>query len=213
MDMMESNEAQEPQIDLREYWNIVLKRRWTVLIFFVAAITTVTIFTLRQKKIYEARASMIIELYAPQVLGNVREVYNLGAGSYWSNKEYYETQYKVVTSRTVAQKVVQLLRLEGNKSFLGLDKLPPEEQKRRMEMSVDYVERVRGALDIEPVKDSRMVYVKAKHQDPKWAQRLTNAAVNAYIDYNLQTRRQITLEAAGWLADRAKELKARADET
>ncbi|MBN2497199.1 MAG: polysaccharide biosynthesis tyrosine autokinase [Deltaproteobacteria bacterium] len=213
MDGFDANEGAEPQIDLREYWNIVLKRRWTVLVVFVAAVTLVTIFTLRQKKIYEARASMIIELYAPQVLGNVREVYNLGAGSYWSNKEYYETQYKVVTSRTVAQKVVQLLRIEGNKTFLGIDKLPPEDQKKALDQTVDYVEMVRATLEVEPVKDSRMVFVKARHEDPKWAQRLTNAAVNAYIDYNLQTRRQITLEAAGWLADRAKELKARMDES
>ncbi|MBW2702156.1 MAG: polysaccharide biosynthesis tyrosine autokinase [Deltaproteobacteria bacterium] len=213
MEPFESSVAEEPQIDLREYWNIVLKRRWTVLMFFMAAVTTVTIFTLRQQKIYEARASMIIELYAPQVLGNMREVYNLGAGSYWSNKEYYETQYKVITSRTVAQKIVQLLRLEGNKTFLGIDKMPPEEQKRLMDQSFDYVEMVQGALTVEPVKDSRMVYIKAKHRSPKWAQRLANAAVNAYIDYNLQTRRQITLDAAGWLADRAKELKSRADET
>ena len=115
MEDLQQPQETEPQIDLREYWKIVLKRRWTVMAFFVVAVTLVTIFTLRQKKIYEASASVIIEVDAPQVLGNVREVYNLGAGSYWSNKEYYETQYKVITSRTVAQRVVQLLRLEGNK--------------------------------------------------------------------------------------------------
>ncbi|HSA23355.1 MAG TPA: polysaccharide biosynthesis tyrosine autokinase, partial [Myxococcota bacterium] len=154
-----------------------------------------------------------IELMAPQVLGNVREVYNLGAGSYWSNKEYYETQYKVITSRAVALRVVQLLKLEGNKSFLGIDKLPPEEQKRALEVAPDYVELVRAAISVEPVKDSRMAYVKARHEDPKWSKRLADATVNAYRDYNLQTRREITLEAAGWLADQAKELKVRMEES
>ncbi|HSA23663.1 MAG TPA: Wzz/FepE/Etk N-terminal domain-containing protein [Myxococcota bacterium] len=70
-------EPQEPQIDLREYWNILLKRRWTIVAVFVAAVTLVTIYTLRQKKIYEAKASVIIELMAPQVLGNVREVFQI----------------------------------------------------------------------------------------------------------------------------------------
>jgi capsular exopolysaccharide synthesis family protein len=208
-----SPEPQEPQIDLREYWNILLKRRWTVLAVFVAAVTLAAIFTLRQKKIYEARASVIIELVAPQVLGNVREVYNLGAGSYWSNKEYYETQYKVITSRAVAQRVVQLLKLEGNRGFLELERLSPEEQKLVLDSDLDYPELVRDAISVEPVKDSRMAYIKARHGDPKWAKRLADTVVNAYRDYNLQTRREITLEAAGWLADQAKELKVRMDES
>ncbi len=208
----QTDESQEPQIDLREYWKIVVKRRWTVLAFFLVAVTLVTIFTLRQQKIYEARASVIIEVDAPQVLGNVREVYNLGAGSYWSNKEYYETQYKVITSRTVAQKVVQLLRLEGNKEFLGIAELPADEQAARQEKPIDYVELVRQSLSVEPVKDSRMVFVKARHPSPKWATRLANAAINAYIQHNLQTRRKITEDAAGWLADQALELKHRMED-
>lgn len=206
-------EAAEPSIDLREYWNIVLKRKWTVIAVFLFVVTLVVVYTLRQVKIYEARASMIIEPYAPQVLGNVREVYALGADSYWSNKEYYETQYKVITSRTVSAKIVQQLHLEGNKEFLGIDKLPPEEQKLTLDDPPDYVEMVRGMLEVEPVKDSRTVYVKARHRYPKWAQRLANAAVNAYIEYNQQTRRQVTVEAADWLLSQARELKLRMDES
>ncbi|RLB58911.1 MAG: capsular biosynthesis protein [Deltaproteobacteria bacterium] len=205
-------EGQEPQIDLRDYWNVVIKRRWTVLFFFVVVVTLVTIYTLRQTKIYEAKASVIIEPYAPQVLGNVREVYNLGAGSYWSNKEYYETQYQVITSRAVAQKVVQTLRLEGNKEFLGIDKLPPEQQQRYLEEPIDYVEKVRSMLEVEPVKDSRTAYIKARHRYPKWAQRLANSAVNAYIEYNRQVRRQVSQDAAGWLASQAAELKTRMED-
>jgi succinoglycan biosynthesis transport protein ExoP len=110
-------EVQEAQIDLRDYWKVVLKRRWTVIAFFVIAVTLVTIFTLRQTKIYEAYASVIIEPYAPQVLGNVREVYNLGAGSYWSNKEYYETQYNVITSRTVARRWCNCCAWRATRSF------------------------------------------------------------------------------------------------
>jgi capsular exopolysaccharide synthesis family protein len=206
-------EVQEAQIDLRDYWRVVIKRRWTVVAFFVIAVTMVTIFTLRQTKIYEARASVIIEPYAPQVLGNVREVYNMGAGSYWSNKEYYETQYNVFTSRTVAQKVVQLLRLEGNKEFLGIDTLPPEDQKLVLEEPIDYPKMVRGMLEVEPVKDSRTAYIKARHRYPQWTQRLANAAVNAYIDYNRQTRQKVTRDAAGWLGTQANELKGLMNES
>jgi capsular exopolysaccharide synthesis family protein len=208
-EMLHQNQEEEPQIDLREYWRIAIKRRWTILAVAVVALTLVTIFTLRQQKVYEAKASVIIEIDAPQVLGNVREVYNLGAGSYWSNKEYYETQYKVITSRTISQMVVNQLRLEKNYEFLGLDKLSPEEQAEALKEPLDVVDMVRSSLSAEPVKDSRMVIVKAEHTSPKWAKRLANTTVNAYITYNLQTRRKITEDAAGWLSDQAQELKLR----
>ncbi len=206
-------ELQDSQIDLREYWNVIIKRRWTVMAFFLVVVTLVTVFTMRQTKIYQARASVVIEPYAPQVLGNVREVYNLGAGSYWSNREYYETQYHIITSHTVAQKTVQLLRLEGNKEFLGIDKLSPEEQKRILEEPIDYAEMVRGMLDVEPVKDSRTAYIKVSHRYPKWAQRLANAAVNAYIDHSSQVHRQVTQDAASWLTSQAADLKIKMEES
>ncbi|MBW1872153.1 MAG: GumC family protein, partial [Deltaproteobacteria bacterium] len=208
----QQHEVQESQIDLRDYWNVVLKRRWTVVAFFIIIVTLVTIFTIRQTKIYEAKASVVIEPYAPQVLGNVREVYNMGAGSYWSNKEYYETQYHIISSRSGSQKVVQLLRLEGNKEFLGIDKLTLEDQKLFLDEPIDYAEIVQGMLSVEPVKDSRTANIKVRHQYPKWAQRIANAVVNAYIDYNRQVRRQVTQDAAGWLAGQANDLKKRMEE-
>ncbi len=212
-------ESVEAQVDLRDYWNVIVKRRWTVVAFLVVTITLVTIFTLRQTKIYEAKASVIIEPYAPQVLGDVREVYNLGAGSYWSNKEYYETQYNIITSRAVAQKVVSALQIEGNREFLGIDKLQPEDQKKYLEdkeargEKIDYVEEVRKLIKVESVKDSRAAVLKTRHQSPKWAQRLANATVNAYIDHNRQTRQQVTMDAAGWLGTQLNELKARMQES
>jgi capsular exopolysaccharide synthesis family protein len=205
-------EVHEHHIDIRDYWNIIVKRKWTVMAIFCIAVALAAIFTLRQTKIYEAGASIIIEPYAPQVLGNVREVYHLGAGSYWTNKEYYKSQFNIITSYTVAQKVVQILHLEGNKEFLGIDKLPPEQQKLRLEAPIDYAMLVRSKLRVEPIPDSRTAQVFARHRYPKWAQRVANATVNAYIDYNRQIRQKITRDAASWLASKANELKVQMNE-
>ena len=195
------------QIDLREYWKLVLKHRWTVLAFTLVTVTLVTIFTLRQTKIYEASASVIIEPYAPQVLGNVREVYSMGVGSYLNNKEYYETQFNVITSRTIAQEVVGRLGLEGNKEFLGIDRLPIDEQNQVLNKPIDYTEEVREMLEVEQVKDSRATFIKVRHRYPQWAKRLADAIVDVYIDHNRQTRQQVTRDAAGWLGTQVAELK------
>ena len=94
-------------IDLRAYWRVIVRRRWVIASVFAAAVILTLLVTLRQTKIYAATATLIIDLNAPRVLNNkdVQEVVDSGTGGYWYSKEYYETQYKVITSRAVAQRV------------------------------------------------------------------------------------------------------------
>src|SRR5262245_31484763 len=86
-------------LDLRAYWRTIVRRRWLVIPFFVAAVLVTAIVTLRQTKIYDATCTVIIDLVAPRVLDKeVQEVVESGSGGYWYSREYYETQYKVITS-------------------------------------------------------------------------------------------------------------------
>ena len=90
---------EEEPIDLRKYWGILLKRKWIILLVFVLSVGLTAVYTLRQTKIYSAAATIIIDAQMPQILGGeVREAIEMGTGSYWYNKEFYETQYRVIKS-------------------------------------------------------------------------------------------------------------------
>ena len=94
-------------------------------------IGAVAIYTLRQPRIYEVAASVIIDANPPRFLDSqVQEVVETGTGSYWYNKEYYETQYKVIVSRAVSQHVVDKLGLAHDASFLGVDRVKDPEKRR-----------------------------------------------------------------------------------
>ena len=45
-------------------------------------------------------------------------VVDIGAGNYWSNREYHETQYKIIQSMRVALPVVEQLDLQHDASFM-----------------------------------------------------------------------------------------------
>src|SRR6185437_11490346 len=93
-------ESEEFQLDLRQYVDTVLRRRWAVAAFFVVSVTVVTLFTLRQPKIYQATATIVVDSQAPQVLGQqVQDVVDVGSGTSWLSKEYYETQFNIIRSR------------------------------------------------------------------------------------------------------------------
>src|SRR5205823_14555672 len=88
----------------------------------VVTVTVVAFCTFRQQKIYRAEASIVIDLAAPQVLTNMPEVAKVGDGNYWSTKEYFETQYRIIRSRSVSEKVVARLGLDHDDDFLHVPK-------------------------------------------------------------------------------------------
>ncbi|HCF59273.1 MAG TPA: capsular biosynthesis protein, partial [Myxococcales bacterium] len=215
--MMEANGQPNPQpqgqpfdeepIDLRKYWEIVLKRKWTIVAVFLLVVGAVGVYTLRQPKIYSATATLIIDAQMPQVLGGeVREAVEMGTGSYWYNKEFYETQYRVIKSRAITERVVEQLGLGHDLSFLGLDKLPPEKLQEALE-KIDPVFVLQAKLKVEPVKDSRIVQVRIEDRDAERAARLANTIADAYMQANLERRVEGTKDAAEWLQDQLADLK------
>src|SRR2546427_13244296 len=93
-----------PEVDIRTYVEVLLRRRWIAIGTLVAVIAVGALLTMRAPRIYQAKAALVIEPNTPEVLTNVREVYETAPGGWWAAKEYYETQYNVIRSRPVAQK-------------------------------------------------------------------------------------------------------------
>ncbi len=93
--------------------SVLLRRRWVIVGTFVPIFAAVALYTLRQPKVYEASASMIIEVAAPHILDSqVQDVSDSASNGYWWSREYTETQFKVITSRAVAERAVEKLGLD-----------------------------------------------------------------------------------------------------
>jgi len=108
--MMDQNT--EEQINLRDYLYVIQKRRWTVITVFAVIVITVAILTFTATPIYEATARLIIDKENPNVI-SIQEVMSVDA----SGSDYYQTQYKIIESRTVARKVIRRLNLDKSEEF------------------------------------------------------------------------------------------------
>lgn len=105
--------ARASPFNLKHALGVVSRRRWVVVGAFVPIFAAVALYTLRQPKVYEASTSMIIEVAAPHVLDNqFQEVSDSASSGYWWSREYTETQFKVITSRAVAERAVEKLGLD-----------------------------------------------------------------------------------------------------
>jgi polysaccharide biosynthesis transport protein len=199
------------EIDLHAYWRVIVRRRWVIASVFASVVLLTLLFTLRQTKVYAATATLIIDVNAPRVLNqkDVQDVVDSGTGGYWYSKEYYETQYKVITSRAVAQRVIDKLQLARDLRFLGLDDVNDpkkvEEHLGRIDPAVELQER----LEVLPVKDSRVVRVQVRDGDPRWAATLANAVAEAYITESLSVRSTMTQNASEWLEQQLADLETK----
>jgi capsular exopolysaccharide synthesis family protein len=203
--------SREGEIDLHAYWRIVVRRRWVILAVFAAAVLLTMPVTLRQTKIYAATTTIIIDVNAPRVLNKeqVQDVVESGTGGYWYTKEYYETQYKVITSHAVAQRVVDKLELGRDLRFLGLDQEKDQKKVDAALARVQPAEVLQERLQVLPVKDSRIVRIQVQDRDPKWAATLANAVAEAYITENLSVRSTTTQNASEWLEKQLADLETK----
>ena len=204
-----ANAPPETVLDPRQLFLVISRRRWVILATLVLAVGVVSYRVLQERKVYAAAASLIIESTAPKFLDGqqVQEVADPAAGSYWASKEYYETQFKIITSRAVSTRVVEKMRLDEDPDFLGIPPgLDPAARTQAMKQ-VDAVAKLQRQIYVAPVKDSRIVNVQVEDLDPNRAAVLANEVSEAYIAENIALRLRTAETATKWLEDRLTSLE------
>lgn len=197
---------------LRETLGILRKQIWYSLLFFALVVSGVALWTFRQTPKYEASATLIIDTQPPRVFANLHEVVELGTGSFWSNKEYYETQYKVIASRSIAERVVERLELDTDPVFLGRPVQAPADGKAA-EPGPDAVDLVRTGLQVEPLPDTRVVRLKYRHSVAEMAQKVVNTVARVYQEANLDYRNVATVDANRELGTQLREAKGKLEDS
>lgn len=198
-------EGAEPGLNIQRYLQVLLKRKWLILSVLVIVLGAVSVWTFSRTKIYRATATVLVEQKAPQVLGNqVNEVVDLAQTGYWRNKEYMETQRKIVTSKTLAERVADKLKLASNPTFWGPGGRVPPGQPRTLE---DATAVLSGLISATSVRDSNIIEISVDHPSPELAARLANTLAQAYMDQNVEYKLTSTSGAVKWLSDQLDDLK------
>jgi capsular exopolysaccharide synthesis family protein len=209
---------------LLDYMHVILKRRWVVLSCLLIVFTTVAIGTLKKKPIYEGKVLIEINPEQPNVL-NFQEVLQLTSVDIES---YRETQYKVLQSRTLAEHVIDGLKLcrypefyKGSLLF-GLiqvvpDKIPsasdPEPPDRSMDAYRNTVKHFIDNIDVSPVRRSNLVELSFYSENAELAARIANQLSTDYIDQNLQVKWDEANKASEWLSGKLVGLKAKLEKS
>ncbi len=196
--------VEEPGINIQKYLQLLLKRKWLILSVLVIVLGGTAVWTFTRTKIYRATATVLVDQKAPQVLGNtVNEVVDLSQGGYWRNKEYMETQKRVITSLALARTVADRIGLVSNAAFWG----PSTESPKKPRTVEDAAARLARMVTATPARDSNVIEISIEHSDPALAARLANTVAQAYMDQNVEFKLTSTSGAVKWLSDQLDDLK------
>ncbi len=179
--------GQPREVHVTEYLAVIAARRWFLVAVFLLVVGGAAAYTYAQIPIYEAGALVLIEPKQINVT-NVQDLYDPTGGS---TREYYTTQFRLLTSRRIAEPVHQELGLERS---IGVDGL------------------MRNIV-VDPLKNSRLVRVGYRSTDPVLAAKVANALVESYVRDTRQ--RSLGINAAGLaqLREQAKALRAKVERT
>ena len=173
-------------------------KRWKLIALAMLVVTSaVLVWTYRAPKVYSATCTIVIDPSAPRVFsGNMAEVVEMGSGSYWADVSFYQTQYKIIASKEIAQKVAERLGL-------GADPDYPFPHAGPRGVIRDVAGAIMGSTSVKAVKDSRLVYITVEDRVPERAAQIANAIANTYIESNLDHKLAGTAAASTFLGDQA----------
>ena len=204
--------------DLLAWWRVIRKRRWTVATAFLVLFTTVLVGSVEEKPVYRAKALIEIDKENPSV-ANPQEMFLMDEVS----DAYLETQYKVLASDDLADRVIRQLGLDRQAEFLpsahgwpwsvsAAPAVPPpigSEAVPDLSIRETVLTRFRNRLDIRPIRRSRAVELLFDSQDPELAARTVNSVADNYVRKNLEARWGATQKASEWLSLQLKDLKSK----
>jgi succinoglycan biosynthesis transport protein ExoP len=197
-------EVAEPQeINLRDYWERLLRRKGTVLSVTLGVFILGTFLTFIQKPVYTAKSTLLIEK-EPNIL-SFEQVLQIES----MRDDFYQTQYRLLSGRGLADTVVERLRLFENPEFVGR-----KENRKKPIDPTDHVFReglidgFLGRLSIKPVRLTRLVEVSFGARDPKLAAECVNDLASAFIDLNINMKYAATEQATTFLSEQIKGLQS-----
>lgn len=202
-------------IDLTAYWRMALKHRLLIIGTVLAAIILATIVTLLMTPIYTATTTIQIDREAMRVLASedVAPRENTGSG-----QEFFETQYGLLRSESLAERVVDSLGLATSDVFIEqMGDTPPVRKGTAVQHAAERrkaaITLAADGLSISPVRGSRLVGVSFDSPDPELSARMANAFAENFIQANLERKFESSQYARDFLEERLAQTKSRLEES
>ncbi len=204
--------APEPESEFHiSQWLEVIRRRRRLLILVAALVITASVLLFFvTPRVFRATTVLQIERKSstPITLNDAVDY-----DSWVDAQSFYPTQYRLLQSRGMAERVVKNLRLADDPVFNpSRSSLFPIEG--RSATAADDAARlgalarqVLGGVEVNPIRNTRLVEVSYNAPSPELAARIANGFAEAFIDWGVETRFASVGKASSFLTSQVENLK------
>lgn len=217
---------------LSHLWQVVRDNRWLIVFVTLLAAVLGVVKAVSEKPVYQARLTMAVE--PSNYRNSSQAVFDPYAF------RFYETQYELLKSRSVAERVVNRLSLaerdsvqqmlvppsllesvlrEINKLTGFSDSKPentaepsaPMSEQQLLERKTWLTAIIQNGVNVSGGEKTHLVEVTFRATNPEFAAEVANALVDAYIEQGFDSQLNRTQQTSEWLSERLVELKKTLD--
>lgn len=201
--------------NLGEYARALLSGWWLILIIAAAVVLAALAASLMMTPQYRATTTLQIEREAMKVV----QMEDLIPSESPMDRDFYQTQYELLMSRSLARRVIakaglanhpvyrETVEAVSEKPGPASDGQPAASRRELIERAL--TDQVLASLEIEPVRNSRLVKVNFSSPDPELSARVANTYASEFIASGLEHRLQASSFATKYLSERLAQIKQR----
>ena len=217
------------EVDLFEYWRIIQKRKWVIIIFTGALLFFTALFTFFATPMYKSTATLMIEEETSRML-SIEDTFGYQT-PVTRDLRGFNTQLRLLKSKALAERVVQKADLLNREDFNsagqsggGLfgtlkhiitfgwlrSKKKPDEQDPDSAYQADpysaLATAVRNKISIKPIRETKLVEVSYVSPSPTLSAEIVNTVAREFKNFSVDMRLQTTRQASDFLSDQIAEL-------
>ncbi|MBV9033357.1 MAG: polysaccharide biosynthesis tyrosine autokinase [Acidobacteriaceae bacterium] len=218
--------ALTPTGGVLEYWCILNRRKWTLLVFALVCTSIAYVLTRMQAPVYRARTLVEVESLNENFL-NMRNVSPTAENGPAQSPEYnIHTQIKILQSRTVLERTLQKVNLEkrllassekhkspisslfsfSKKQLLSKAEKEAKAHEQAMDMAANN-------LNVQPETNSRILSASFNSTDPTVTADFVNSLMTAFTEVTLENRWRSTQNTSEWLSRQLQDVKIKLEKS
>ncbi|HEY0141129.1 MAG TPA: polysaccharide biosynthesis tyrosine autokinase [Thermoanaerobaculia bacterium] len=193
-------------VHLSHYWNIVHKRWKTALAILIVVMLGTFLASYFSKPLYRSTITLQIERENANI--TVEDLFGIAA----SDQEFLQTQYVLLKSRGLAQRVIDEHKLLSDPNFYPAGiagKTADEVRQIRDSMAGALL----GSIDVVPVRNTSLVEIHAIATAPGLAKKIAEGWGESFMQMNVAKKLDSVRQASEFLSRQITAVKADLDNT
>ena len=197
---------------LREYFRVLIKRKWMVLSMVAGIFMVVAVASLRQTPVYEAVGRIAINKSDNNLISFKDSQPVL---DYYDPSDL-DTEVRILQSDLMALQVIRQLNLDKRPEFGGhadarQSNLAADTLQTDSNRTSSLLSSFRGGLHVTLIPNTRIIEIHYHSTDPQLAASAVNTLAATYVEQNFKTKFESTMQASDWLSKQLVDLQMKVE--